>query len=214
MPNIRLWFSPGACSVAPRILLNEIGASYQAIRTAIADGAHLTDEFVRLNPKKRVPVLALDDAVITELPAIATAISQLAPERSLMGKGGLDTVRVYEWMNWLSGTLHAQGFGALWRPLRFSADRTTHESIGAQGRATIADCFDAIEQKLVAPFAVGGAFTSVDAFLLVFYRWGNRIGIEMPARYPRYAQFARTLAARDAVVAAFEAENIALDGTR
>ena len=214
MATIRLWFSPGACSVAPRILLNEIGASYEAIKVSIADGAHLTDDFIRLNPKKRVPVLALDEEVITELPAVMTAISHLAPERHLMGKSALDAARVYEWMNWLSGTLHGQGFGALWRPQRFSEDPATHESITAKGRQTIIECFDAIEPRLSGTFAVADAFGGVDAFLLVFYRWGNRIGIDMPSHYPRYTRFARALAARDSVATALEAENILLDGSR
>src|SRR5687767_6853213 len=120
MSTIRFWYSPGACSFAPHILLNEIGARFEPIKVPIADGAHLTPDFARINPKQRLPVLALDDEVITELPAIATAISGLAPERRLMGASRLDSARVYEWMNWLSGTVHAQGFGAIWRPHRFT----------------------------------------------------------------------------------------------
>ncbi|HWK66777.1 MAG TPA: hypothetical protein VNS34_17770 [Rhizobiaceae bacterium] len=111
MSEIKLWFSPGACSLAPHILLREIEAPFEAVKTSIPDGAHLTEEFTQLNPKNRVPVLLLDGEVITELPAIATAISNLAPKRSLMGRTDLDMVRVYEWMNWLSGTVHGQGFG-------------------------------------------------------------------------------------------------------
>ncbi len=214
MPSIKLWFSPGACSVAPRMLLNEVGAPFEAIKVTIAEGAHLKEDFTRINPKKRVPVLALDDEVITELPAIATAISHLAPERHLMGASALDNARVYEWMNWLSGTLHAQGFGSLWRPQRFSDDPATYDSIMAKGRKTIVECFDAIEPRLSGRFAVADAFSAVDAFLMVFYRWGNRIGIDMRADYPRYTRFAETLAQRDSVAAAFAAENILLDGSR
>ena len=214
MPTIKLWFSPGACSVAPRMLLNEIGAPFEAIRVPIAEGANLKDDFTRINPKKRVPVLALDDEIITELPAIATAISHLSPGRHLMGKSALDSARVYEWMNWLSGTLHAQGFGSLWRPQRFSDDPAVYDSIMAKGRKTIVECFDAIEPRLSGDFAVGNAFSAVDAFLLVFYRWGNRIGVDMRTSYPQYTRFAEKLARRDSIVAAFDAENIVLDGSR
>ena len=110
MTAITLWMSPGACSLAPHILLHEIGATFNMVVAATSGGGTSTDAFTRLNPKQRVPVLALGNEVITELPAIVTAISNLAPERHLMGDTPLDTARVYEWMNWLSGTLHGQGF--------------------------------------------------------------------------------------------------------
>lgn len=129
MPDIKLWYSSGACSLAPHVLLREIGVPFDGIETSVAKAAHLTEEFGRINPKKRVPVLSLDGEVITEVPAIATAIADLAPERHLMGRTALDRARVYEWMNWLSGTLHGQGFGALWRPQRFSDEPDVFDSI-------------------------------------------------------------------------------------
>lgn len=86
---------PGACSLAPHVLLHEIRVPFDAVETSVAKAANLTEEFARINPKKRVPVLSLDGEVITEVPAIATAIANLAPERHLMGRTALDRVRVY-----------------------------------------------------------------------------------------------------------------------
>lgn len=208
MPDIKLWYSPGACSLAPHVLLHEIGVPFDAVETSVAKAANLTDEFARINPKKRVPVLALGGEVITEVPAIATAIADLAPERHLTGRTALDRARVHEWMNWLSGTLHGQGFGALWRPQRFSDDPEVFEGIKAKGRETISECFEVIESRLSGPCSTGDGFTAVDPFLLVFYRWGNGIGIDMPDTYPGYAAFARALVRRDSVAAALAAEGI------
>ncbi|WP_375454302.1 glutathione S-transferase family protein [uncultured Methylobacterium sp.] len=208
MPEIKLWYSPGACSLASHILLHELGVPFDAIATSVAKGANLTEDFARLNPKRRVPVLSVDGAVITEVPAIATAIADLAPERCLMGRTALDRVRAYEWMNWLSGTLHGQGFGGLWRPQRFSDDPEVFESIEARAGKTIAACFAVIESRLSGPHATGDGFTAVDPFLLVFYRWGNGIGLDMPRTYPRYAIFAQGLVRRDSVAAALAAEGI------
>ena len=199
MAHIKFWFSPGACSLAPHVLLHEIGVPFEAV----------TGAFARINPKQRVPVLSIDGQVITEVPAIATAISDLAPERHLMGRTLLDRARVYEWMAWLSGTLHGQGFGALWRPERFSDDPGVFASISAKGRMTIADCFDTIEGKLSGPHATGDAFTAVDPYLLVFYRWGSGIGFDLPSTHPNYASFARTLVRRASVASAMIAEGIA-----
>ena len=215
MSTIRLWYSPGACSLAPHVLLNEIGADFEAIKVPIKDGAHLTEAFIRLNPKKRLPVLALGDDVITELPAIATAISHLAPERHLMGKSPLEAARVYEWMNWLSGTVHAQGFGSIWRPQRFSDDQAVHPAIIAKGHKTVAECYAMIEDKLDgAAYAVGNAFTGVDAFLIVLYRWGHRIGLDMGKAYPNFASLITRHAARPSVRRTLVTEDVALDGTR
>ncbi|WP_375463582.1 glutathione S-transferase family protein [uncultured Methylobacterium sp.] len=208
MSEIRLWYSPGACSLAPHVLLHEIRAPFDAIETSVAKGANLTDDFARLNPKRRVPVLALDGAVITEVPAIATAIANLAPERHLMGRTALDRVRVCEWMNWLSGTLHGQGFGGLWRPQRFSDEPRVFESIKARARTTISECFEVIEHRLTGPHATGDGFTAVDPFLLVFYRWGNGVGLDMPTTYPSYARFAQRLVQRASVATALAAEGI------
>jgi glutathione S-transferase len=208
MPDIKLWLSYGACSLAPHVLLHEIGMPFEAVATPVSKGANLTDEFARLNPKKRVPVLSLDGEIITEVPAIATAISSLAPERHLMGRTALDQARAYEWMNWLSGTLHGQGFGGLWRPQRFADDPAIFDRLQAKAKSTIADCFATIEGKLSGAHSTGGAFTAVDPFLLVFYRWGNNIGLDMPATYPRYTALAHGLTRRASVAAALAAEGL------
>ncbi len=208
MPEIEFYHAPGACSLAPHILLHMAGLSFTPKRVALFEGEHLTEDFARINPKRRVPVLVLDGETITEVPAIATAISELAPERAFMGRTRLERARVHEWMNWLSGTLHGQAFAGLWRPQRFSDDETILEQIQAKGRKTISECFDFIEERIQTPFALGDAFTAADAFLLVFYRWGNGVGFDMAADYPNYARLARNIAALDAAKAAADAEEI------
>lgn len=208
VPDVKFWYASGACSLASHVLLHEVRVPFEAVETSIVKGAHLTDEFARINPKKRVPVLSLDREVITEVPAIATAIADLAPERHLMGRTALDRARVYEWMNWLSGTLHGQGFGGLWRPQRFSDDPGVFESIKVKARRTIFESFDLIENRLSGPYSTGDGFTAVDPYLLVFYRWGNGIGIDMPTTYPAYTTLAHGLVQRESVAAALAAEGL------
>ncbi len=208
MTDIKFWYSPGACSFAPHALLYEIRVPFVAVETSAMKGATQTSEFARINPKKRVPVLSLNGEVITEVPAIATAISDLAPEQHLMGRTTLDRARVYEWMNWLSGTLHGQGFGGLWRSQRFSDNPEAFKSIKAKSRKTISECFEVIESRLSSQYSIGDGFTSVDPYLLVFYRWGNGIGVDMPKTYPSYTIFAQRLIQRDSIVATLAAEGI------
>lgn len=214
MPQIKLWYSAGACSLVPHVLLHEVGLPFEATAVSVADGETLTDAFARINPKRRVPVLLVDGSLITEVPAIAAAIADLEPERELLGRSGIERVRVQEWMAWLSGTLHGQGFGGVFRPQRFTERPDQHDGVRARGRETIAEAFEAVEAKLGGLHAIGDAFTAVDPYLLVFYRWGNGIGIDMPRVYPRYGALARRLVRRPSVQAALTAEGIAAQALR
>ncbi|TGO44632.1 hypothetical protein BOTNAR_0777g00040 [Botryotinia narcissicola] len=127
----------------------------------------------------RVPVLSLEGEIITEVPAIATAISSFAPELHLLGRTTMETIRVYEWMNWLSGTLHAHAFGGLLRPERMSDEKAALPGIEKKSMGNVENCFDIIEGKLNGLYAVGGAFTVVDSYLFVFHRWGEGNGLKM-----------------------------------
>ncbi|PTB62674.1 hypothetical protein BBK36DRAFT_1128544 [Trichoderma citrinoviride] len=165
----------------------------------------MSEEFARINPKRKVPVLAVSDQVITEMPAILTYISALRPDRKLFGQSTIETVRAYEWLNYLYGTLHLQRYGGLWRPERFVGDEFMYTVLIEKARQTIEDCYAFIDEKLKqsgAIFSVGDYFTGVDAFLLVFYLRGIRINVDMDGRYPSYAALAHNLLRRDPVIEA------------
>ena len=210
MPEkVRFYYAPGACSLAPHILLRETGVKFDAIALrSSGTRVDFPEEFRRINPKMRVPVISLDEDTITEVPAVATAIANLAPDLQLMGRTLLDVARVYEWMNWLSGTLHGAGFGHLFRPQRFSDDPAAFDGIKAKALECIKDCFDSIEEKLTGVYAVGDALTAVDPYLFVFYRWGNEIGFKMQDNYPKYTALVSNLGERAAVKFTLEAEKI------
>lgn len=201
-----LWYSPGACSLAPHILLREINADFEAIRFDLKQRP--VEELRHVNPKMRVPVLSLDGEVITETPAILTAIAYMASDRCLLGRTNDKTIRAYEWMNWLSTTLHAQAFASIFRPQRFSNDPSTLEAIKAKGLEDVQKCFDTIEQALSSVCSLGDAFTVVDAYLFVFFRWGVRLGLDMKKRYPKYTGLALAMMKRESVQAALQAEGI------
>ncbi|EXJ78373.1 hypothetical protein A1O3_09534 [Capronia epimyces CBS 606.96] len=204
--KLTLWYSPGACSLAPHALLYEIEKPFEAIRLNVSGG--FPEEYRHLNPKMRVPVLSLNGEIITENPAVMTAISQLAPEKHLMGQTNLEIVRVYEWMNWLSGSLHGQAFGGLVRSHRFSDDPSTYESIKVKARKYIVECFGEIDQKLIGVHAVGDRFTAVDVFLYVIYRWALPMNLHLSQNFPNYTKLVEEVERRKSVQAALAAEGL------
>ncbi|OAL01078.1 glutathione S-transferase [Phaeosphaeriaceae sp. SRC1lsM3a] len=207
-PKLHLYMSSGACSLAPHIALREAGLEFTT--TEINAKRGFPTEYLHLNPKGRVPILDFDGELITETPAILSLISDLAPEKKLLGTTLLEQARAREWLAYLSGTLHGQGFGCLFRPKRFVGDEESmYDQVKATGRQTAKDSFALIEEKLQGrTHAVGDAFTLVDANLLVFYRWGNFLKFGMAENYPSYTRLVEEVVKREAVQKTVEAEGI------
>ncbi|MCA1177381.1 MULTISPECIES: glutathione S-transferase family protein [unclassified Pantoea] len=204
MHNIKFWFSRGSCSLATHTLLHEAGLPFTPIETSVLKQETLSPAFSRINPKQRVPVLAYDDAIITETPAIALAISQWVPEKGLLGVSELDKVRALEWMCWLSGEVHGQAFGGLFRPQRFTDEPDQYESLQTKAKQRVAHAFKTIESKIGKSFAIGKSLTIVDPYLLVFFNWGQGIGFDMKAEYPVYTEFSHLIAEHPSVIKALK----------
>ena len=209
---MKLYYSPGACSLAPHILLEEQGAPYKLELISIAEGKTRSPEYLAINPKGRVPVLVTEEGeTLTEVPAICWYLAQQTTHPVLFPHNTLAGARVLEWCNWLSGTVHAMAFDQIWRPHRFVTDENLYPPLQAKGRADVLDHFAAIERRLAdRDWAVGNAYTFVDAYLLVFFRWGNRIGLDMMKSYPGWTHNAERVAARPAVQRALQQEGIGI----
>lgn len=213
----RLFYSPGACSLAPHIALEELGVPYEPVRLVIAEGAHRKPEYLAVNPRGRVPALAWHDAagehVLTEAMAIMVWLAQRHPQAALLPAAGTESfVRALEWMGWLGSTMHQAGVRTVFRPERFTTDPAGAPAIAAQGRETIRTGYADIEHRLAGrQHAVGDHFSVVDAYLLVFYRWGNRCGLSMRDDFPGYARMMDAVRARPAVRRVVEREGIQID---
>jgi glutathione S-transferase len=207
---LKLYYSAGACSLAPHILLEESGLAYSAELVAIAEGKTRTPEYLAINPKGRVPALVTEEGeVLTEVPAISWYIANSASSIRLLPQDRLAGARCFEWFNWLSGTVHTMAFSQFWRTQRFVADEKLFPPIQAKGKENILENFAYIEKRLAGRnWAVGNAYTAVDAYLLVFFRWGNRIGIDMRGGYPQWTVQAERVLQRPAVQRVLQQEGI------
>jgi glutathione S-transferase len=211
----QLFYSPGACSLAPHIVLEELQMPFKLTLVSTMDGSTQSADHLRLNPKGRVPVLLKGDFVLTEAPAILLHLALSHPPGP--GLVGLISampealVRSVEWFNWLSGTVHAVAIRQVWRPESFTHDATQHAGIVAKGQDNLANAFAYIEQRLTADvWAVGNRYSVVDAYLLVFYRWGNRIGFGMSGLCPAWSAHTQRLLERPAVARALATEGISV----
>jgi glutathione S-transferase len=209
---LKLYYSPGACSLAPHIVLEELTLPFQPERAAIAEGKTRTPEYLAMNPKGRVPVLLTEEGeVLTEAPAICWYLSQRGKHPLLFPLDPVAGARALEWCNWLSGAVHAMSFGQIWRPQRFADETELHPPIQAKGRADLLEHYAAIESRLAErTWAVGNAYTYADPYLTVFFRWGNRIGLDMCAAYPSWSDHAERVAARPAAQRALAREGIGI----
>ncbi|KAI9924838.1 hypothetical protein ASPWEDRAFT_40584 [Aspergillus wentii DTO 134E9] len=202
MPAIKLYYSPTACSLVPHILLRKAGLEFTLIKEQIG---HFSPEFLALNPKKQIPVLIIDDEVITEVPAIVTVIANLVPEQQFLGTTPIEIARSYEWMMWLSAILHTKGFGLSLRPQRFSDDESHFEGLKKKGLEIVRECYSTIDEKLKGVHAVGDTITAVDLYLYTFYLWAPMIGLSMDS-YPKYTALVEYIGAQESTIAARAAE--------
>ena len=203
--------------MAAHIVLEELEVPFDLELTPIAQGATLQPHFLAINPKGRVPVLRIpgEARVLTELPAILIYLARQHPSGNLLPRKDIsDEARCYEWLAWLAGWVHGIGFGEIWRPARFVTEPSVHELIQANGRDIILDAYRDIERALGdgRPWAVSFGYTIVDPFLLVLYRWGNRIGIDMRVGYSVWTGHTERLLDRQAVQRVLRREGIAIDG--
>jgi len=220
----RLFYSPGACSLAPHIVLEEIGLPYQT-ELVSASGPRVgemtsTVEWKAINPKGRVP--ALSDVpgrvggranVLTEAPAILFYLARLHPSAGLLPTEPAGEARCLEWMNYLSGSVHATAYSQIWRPLRFVSDENDAPAVKTKGEQCVREQYRYVE-TLVADgrdWAVPGSYSIADPYMLVFFRWGRRIGIDMTTLYPAWTKLTTRVAARPAVRRVMEQEGIGLD---
>lgn len=214
----KLFYSPGACSLAVHIVLEEIGAPYEVeLRSARNSEGTATADYLALNPKGRVPALTGvgGDAggaksLLTEAVAILTFLARAHPEAQLLPASPEGQARCAEWMSWLSVDLHGIGYGQLWRPHRFVADPALHDAVTAKGRTNIEAAYDHIEHVLSdgRDWAVPGSYSVVDPYLLVFWLWGGRVGFDMENRWPRWARVMNKVQARPAVTRALQSEGL------
>ncbi|MHB2167525.1 glutathione S-transferase family protein [Alsobacter sp. R-9] len=200
---LTLHHSPGACSGAVHLALEEAGLPYEVARVALADGEQRTDRYLKLNPKGRVPVLVDGDFVLTEVAAILRYVARLAPQARLWPEDPREDGRCAEWLAWIGSGVHV-AYAHIRRPERYADTDAGKAEVVAKGRVTSRATWQMVEDKVAGlgtPWAAGQAFSVADLYLFVFWTWGKGpvLGYDMESDFPRWTAHARKVAARPAV---------------
>ena len=211
--SLKLYYSPGACSLAPHIALEETGAEFEPVLVKLADGAQRAPEYLAVNPKGRVPALADDGFVVTENPAILRYIAIKHPGVALWPAAPADEARCLEWLAWCASTIHV-AYAHVRRPERYATSDVAKADVVERGRETCRDVWRQVETRFAASsldWAAGADYSVADPYIFTFWTWGRAatLGYDMPRDFPAWTAHAERMGARPAVQRALAREGLA-----
>lgn len=201
---MKLFYSPGACSLSPHIILREGGFSFTTEKVDIrAKKTAAGEDFHAINPKGYVPALQLDDgSLLTEGPAIVQFLADQVPDRKLApANGTLERYRLQEMLNFISTEIH-KGFSPLFNPaFPDEGKRLTRERL-AQRLGVL----EAVVAKQA--FLLGDQFTVADAYLFTTLNWAGHTKVDLEP-FPALRAYHARVADRPSVQEALKAEGLA-----
>ncbi|HWP60014.1 MAG TPA: glutathione S-transferase family protein [Candidatus Acidoferrales bacterium] len=176
---LTLYFSPGACSLASHIGLEETGAPYQAKPILLSKGEQRTEAYLKINPRGKVPALDVDGKVLVENTAILTYLARRFPEKKLLPRDPFEEARCISTMCWFSSIVHPS-YQRANRPERFAESEAAYAAVKENGRKSFwANCQEIDSMFQGKDWIMGSEYTLVDPYALVFYGWGLRGGFPM-----------------------------------
>lgn len=202
-PTLKLYYAPGACSLAPHIVLRESGTAFTLEK--VDTGTHLTaggKDYYEINPKGQVPLIELEDGTrLSEGPVVAQFIADRAGATALMPPAGsLARYRVMEWQNYVTAELH-KSFTPLF-----------HGGLDATAKKTLAGVLrkklEWVNGRLAGKsYLTGETFTAADAYLFVVLGWAKFVQLDI-ADLKHVSAFMARVAARPQVQAAMKTEGL------
>lgn len=192
---MKLYYAPGACSLASHIALAESGLAFSVEKVNLRETPHRTEsgaDFAAINPKGYVPALVLDGGeLLTEGAAILQYVADQAPERGLApANGTLARYRLQEWLNFIATEIH-KSFGPMWNP-------QSSQEVKDATWAKLSARFDWIVGELGEQDYLLGAFSVADAYLFTCLNWTSFLKIELTP-WPALVAYQTRIAARPAV---------------
>ncbi|MBX3040168.1 MAG: glutathione transferase GstA [Bdellovibrionaceae bacterium] len=203
---MKLFYAPGACSLAAHIVMNELEFKYELERVNLREKS---PEFLKVQPKGVVPALLLDDGdVLTEDAVILQMLADQKPEKNLFPRfGGRDRYHAMEMMHYIATEIH-KGFGPLFKAERMFENKEARETFVNSTKDLLSSKFsylcDVLKKK---KFLLGDDYSIADAYLFTILNWSNMMSVDLTP-YPELMKFMETVRSRPAVQATLKAEGL------
>jgi glutathione S-transferase len=200
---MKLYYSPGACSLAPHIVAREAGLAVDLVKVDLA--THKTEtgaDYFRINPRGYVPALEIDGELHTEVAALVQYLAEQAPGSTLLPPAGtMERFRVQQWLTFVSSELHKTFSPWLWHA-------ETAEQTKQAAREKLGLRFTELDRHLAdRAYLAGDTFTVADAYAFTIVNWSNFLKIDLKP-YPNLSAFMARVAARPKVREALKAERL------
>lgn len=212
---MKLYYGPGACSFVPHAGLEAIkaatGEDFETQSVKLHKGEQHTPEYLALNPLGLVPVLVVDGKPLTQIVAICDYLDRRFPQAGLLPADSWRRAQAISIFAWMNNTVHPT-FTHIFRPTKFAASEAAQADVKSTAVAAFRDHLERIEgmTQQGGPFLLGDTLSFIDAYALVFLRWGGLGGID-PATLPAYQAYVARVAAQPPVAAAMAREGIKLE---
>jgi glutathione S-transferase len=206
--TLKLYYTFGTCALASHITLIEAGADYELQRISFKDGEQNKPDYLKINPKARVPALVTPDGVLTETPALLVYIAQKFSANNLaLIDDPFAFARVQEFNNFLCSTVHINHAhrmrGSRWVD---AADEHSIKAMQKKVPESVGAAFDLIEKHMLkGPYVMGERFTICDPYLFTLSQWLEGDGVDL-TKLPRIAEFRARMSERPSVQRALAEE--------
>jgi glutathione S-transferase len=211
---IQLYYTPGNASLAPHIVLKELGVPCELVPIDTSKKEHHSPAYLKMNPSGRIPVMVDGDLVLFETAAICLHLADTHPEGGLApALGSSERAHLYKWLMYLTNTVQAEMISYFY-PDRISLDEAGAAQVKTRAEERLEGMFDILERALAqnaeqgkGPYLLGQQYTIADPYLLMLSRWTRNM--KRPAKtLPYLSKYLEQVFARPAVRQVFEVEGI------
>lgn len=207
---LTLFYSPGACSMAAHVVLEEVGADYRPELVLLTAKQQLTEEYRAINPRARVPSLRLDDgSVLTECSAIMVYAARRYPQSGMLPKSLEDEAKCLSLLSFFASSVHV-AYSHVRKPERYADDEIAFEAMRRTNTRAFHNYLIEIDGLLAGREWFCDTYSCCDPYTLVFYRWGLRLGLPL-ADLPALTAHKDRLLERPAVQRMLKQEDVAID---
>lgn len=205
---MKLYYSPGACSRAPHIVLNELGLNYEAKPLDMLKGETKSPDYLNINPLGVVPALVLDDgSALTEVQTIIQYLADKKPEAGLVPMHGtMERVRLWEWLSFISSEVHKSA-GLLFAAGRLLEEKNAQDELKARGLKALESKLKVADQKLSGKeWCLGDNYSVADVYLFVVTSWLPYFKSDIN-QWPNLARVMKKVSERPAVQKVIQIES-------